>query len=129
LEPVGARPPARTAAGGLVSFGPVADPEAVGISRRHVPEARAYVNPYPPAALSRAESVYAEAVLPGMESGVVALLEVSSSRLPRAVVPGVPVVRRSLPRLEVQPCRREEGRARTPGHGPLPGRGVGRDRW
>jgi cytochrome b6-f complex iron-sulfur subunit len=41
----------------------------------YVPEARAYLNPYPEAALPKAKQVYAEAVLPGMEAGFVALFQ------------------------------------------------------
>jgi cytochrome b6-f complex iron-sulfur subunit len=41
----------------------------------YVPEARGYIVPYPKAALSKAKNVYAEAILPGMEAGVVALFQ------------------------------------------------------
>ena len=41
----------------------------------YVPEARAYVNPYPEAALPRAKAVYADSVLPGLEAGVVAIFQ------------------------------------------------------
>lgn len=41
----------------------------------YVPEARAYVNPYPEAALPRAEQVYSASVLPGLEAGLVALFQ------------------------------------------------------
>ena len=49
------------------------------------------------------------------------LPEVPAPRLPRAVVRHQPVVRVPVPRLAVQPGRREEGRPRPPRHGPLPG--------
>ena len=41
----------------------------------YVPEARAYINPYPEAALPRAKEVYAEPVLPGLEAGVIAIFQ------------------------------------------------------
>ena len=41
----------------------------------YVPEARAYINPYPEAALPRAKEVYADSVLPGMEAGLIALFQ------------------------------------------------------
>ncbi|HET9771894.1 MAG TPA: ubiquinol-cytochrome c reductase iron-sulfur subunit [Acidimicrobiia bacterium] len=41
----------------------------------YVPEARAYVNPYPEAALPRAKAVYADSVLPGLEAGVIAIFQ------------------------------------------------------
>jgi cytochrome b6-f complex iron-sulfur subunit len=41
----------------------------------YVPEARAYLNPYPEAALPAAKKVYADAILPGMEAGLVALFQ------------------------------------------------------
>ena len=56
-----------------------------------------------------------------------AVPEVPAPRLPGAVVPVERVVRVSVPRLAVQPRRREEGRPGTPRHGPLPD-GVRRQR-
>jgi cytochrome b6-f complex iron-sulfur subunit len=41
----------------------------------YVPEARGYVVPYPKAALPQARKVYSEAIIPGMEAGVVALFQ------------------------------------------------------
>ena len=41
----------------------------------YVPEARAYINPYPEAALGRAKEVYAESVLPGLEAGLIAIFQ------------------------------------------------------
>jgi cytochrome b6-f complex iron-sulfur subunit len=41
----------------------------------YVPEARAYINPYPESAIPQAKKVYAESILPGMEAGVVALFQ------------------------------------------------------
>jgi cytochrome b6-f complex iron-sulfur subunit len=41
----------------------------------YVPEARAYLNPYPEAALPAAKKVYSETILPGMEAGLVALFQ------------------------------------------------------
>src|SRR5207247_5013283 len=41
----------------------------------YVPEARAYINPYPAAALPKAKKVYSESILPGMEAGIVALFQ------------------------------------------------------
>ena len=132
LEPAGGQAVERSAGGGLIRFGPPAEPEAVGVSRRqffnrgivaaqslvlgsfslamigflwpslsggfggkvragnlgdimdqineekkpfYVPEARAYVVPYPKDALPKAKNVYSESVLPGMEAGVVALFQ------------------------------------------------------
>jgi cytochrome b6-f complex iron-sulfur subunit len=41
----------------------------------YVPEARAYVNPYPEGALPRAKQVYSDSVLPGLEAGLIALFQ------------------------------------------------------
>jgi cytochrome b6-f complex iron-sulfur subunit len=41
----------------------------------YVPEARAYVNPYPESALPRAKAVYSDSVLPGLEAGVIAIFQ------------------------------------------------------
>ena len=41
----------------------------------YVPEARAYINPYPEAALPAAKKVYSASILPGMEAGEVALFQ------------------------------------------------------
>lgn len=41
----------------------------------YVPEARAYINPYPEAALPRARAVYSESILPGLEAGVIAIFQ------------------------------------------------------
>ncbi|HEV3365263.1 MAG TPA: Rieske 2Fe-2S domain-containing protein [Acidimicrobiia bacterium] len=41
----------------------------------YVPEARAYVNPYPEAALPRARQVYSDSVLPGLEAGLIAIFQ------------------------------------------------------
>ena len=41
----------------------------------YVPEARAYINPYPESALPKAKSVYADSLLPGLQSGLVALFQ------------------------------------------------------
>jgi cytochrome b6-f complex iron-sulfur subunit len=41
----------------------------------YVPEARSYINPYPESALPAAKKVYSEAILPGMEAGIVALFQ------------------------------------------------------
>ncbi len=56
------------------------------------------------------------------------LPEVRPSRLPGAVVPDLAVVRVPLPRFEVQPGRREEGRPGPPGSRPVPRRGRRRRR-
>ena len=123
---------AAPAAGGLIRFGPPADPEVVGVSRRqffnrgivaaqsltlgafgaamvgflwpsltggfggkvnagalstiissiaekkepfYVPEARSYINPYPPGALPEARKVYGSSILAGMDDGVVVLFQ------------------------------------------------------
>jgi cytochrome b6-f complex iron-sulfur subunit len=41
----------------------------------YVPEARAYINPYPASALPNAKQAYSESILPGMQQGVVALFQ------------------------------------------------------
>jgi len=41
----------------------------------YVPSGRFYLNPYPSSAVSKAGKVYSDAVLPGMEAGVVALYQ------------------------------------------------------
>jgi cytochrome b6-f complex iron-sulfur subunit len=41
----------------------------------YVPEARAYINPYPEPALPKAKSIYADSILPGLEAGLVALFQ------------------------------------------------------
>jgi cytochrome b6-f complex iron-sulfur subunit len=41
----------------------------------YVPEARAYINPYPESALPVAKKVYSDSILPGMEAGLVALFQ------------------------------------------------------
>jgi len=41
----------------------------------YVPEARAYINPYPESALPAAKKVYSESILLGMEAGLVALFQ------------------------------------------------------
>jgi len=131
LESAGSRVPARMG-GGLITLGPRADPEAVGVSRRqffnrgilaaqsltlgpfgaavigflwpsltggfggkvkagaltdilgqiaekkqpfYVPEARAYINPYPIPALPKAKKAYSESIVAGMQQGVVALFQ------------------------------------------------------
>jgi cytochrome b6-f complex iron-sulfur subunit len=132
LEPARSRTPTRAAAGGLITVGPPADPETVGVNRRqffnrgilgaqslvlgsfslavigflwpslsggfggkvkagnlddilgqiaekkqpfYVPEARAYITPYPPSPLPNAKKVYAESIVAGMQQGIVALFQ------------------------------------------------------
>ena len=71
--------------------------------------------------------VHARRSSPGMEAGYRrAVPEVRAPRLPRAVVPDVAVVRVPVPRLAVQPGRREEGWPGAPWPRPLRARGVGR---
>jgi cytochrome b6-f complex iron-sulfur subunit len=41
----------------------------------YVPEARAYLNPYPETSLPAAKKVYADTIMPGMEAGLVALFQ------------------------------------------------------
>lgn len=41
----------------------------------YVPEAQAYINPYPPPALPKAKKVYAESIVAGMQLGIVALFQ------------------------------------------------------
>ena len=70
---------AASAFGGVVSAGPLAEALSQIAEDRepfYVPQARAYVNPFPPAALPAARLIpaYAE-VLPSYEAGVVALYQ------------------------------------------------------
>ena len=41
----------------------------------YVPEARAYINPYPEASVAAAKKVYSESILPEMEAGIVVLYQ------------------------------------------------------
>jgi cytochrome b6-f complex iron-sulfur subunit len=64
--------------GGKVKAGDIKDIlTAIGEKKQpfYVPEARAYLNPYPEASIAKAKSTYAESILPGMEAGLVALFQ------------------------------------------------------
>ena len=75
----------------------------------YIPEARAYVRAVPAEDLPAAKKVYSPIGLLGHGRVRRALPAVRAPRLSRAVVPDVAVVRVPVPRLEVQPGRREEG--------------------
>ena len=87
----------------------------------YVAEGRFYINPYPKDDVAKAKAVAAYgAVLDGLRGRRRrALPEVRAPRLPRAVVQDVAVVRVPVPRLAVQPRRREEGRSRAARPRPL----------
>ena len=86
----------------------------------YVPEARAYVVQYPPSRPPRREEGLQPGHLRRHGRGLRrALPALRAPRLPRAVVPVVAVVRVPVPRLEVQPRRREEGRPGAPRPRPL----------
>ena len=77
----------------------------------YVPEARTYLQPYPVQDVPKAKKV-PEYALGDPRHGAGhrrAVPEVRAPGLPRAVVPDLAVVRVPVPRLEVQPGRREEG--------------------
>lgn len=64
--------------GGKISAGKLSDIKAYHTSKKapfYVPEARSYVVPYPKDALGKAKGKYADALLPGMEQGVLALFQ------------------------------------------------------
>ena len=95
----------------------------------YAPSARTWVTAYPADALPKAAAVYPESILAGMEQGIVALYQKCphlGCRVP--AVRDEPVVRVPVPRLAVQPGRREEGRAGAARHGPLPDHGRGQRR-
>ena len=75
---------------------------------------RSYIQPYPKDDVAEGEEGLRRraGVLAGMEAGLRrAVPEVRAPRLPGAVVPDLAVVRVPVPRLEVQPGRREEAAA------------------
>jgi cytochrome b6-f complex iron-sulfur subunit len=64
--------------GGKVKAGDIKDILAQIADKKqpfYVPEARAYINPYPEEALSRAKKVYSAAILPEMQAGIVVLFQ------------------------------------------------------
>jgi cytochrome b6-f complex iron-sulfur subunit len=64
--------------GGKVKAGDIKDILAAIAEKKlpfYVPEARAYINPYPEAALPAAKKVYSEAILPEMQAGIVVLFQ------------------------------------------------------
>jgi cytochrome b6-f complex iron-sulfur subunit len=64
--------------GGKVNAGSVKDILAQTADKKqpfYVPEARAYLNPYPEAALPKAKKVYADNIYTGMQAGLVALFQ------------------------------------------------------
>ena len=64
--------------GGKVKAGDIKDILAQIADKKqpfYVPEARAYINPYPEEALPRAKKVYSEAILPEMQAGIVVLFQ------------------------------------------------------
>ena len=93
----------------------------------YLAEARTWLVQYPKEALPKATKVYSGAILTGMEAGFVALYQKCVHLgLPGAVLRDVAVVRVPVPRLAVQPSRREEGRSGATWPRPL--RHLG-DRW
>ncbi len=85
----------------------------------YVPEGRAWITEYPVDAFPKAEKsgVYPEPVLErDEERHQRAVPEVPPPRLPRPAVHHLAVVRVPVPRLAVQPGRREEGRPCTARH-------------
>ena len=87
----------------------------------YYPEGRMWVTHYPAAALAAAKRVYSAAEVEGMEAGYTALYQKCvhlGCRVPG--VQDVAVVRVPVPRLAVQPQRREEGRPGSPRPRPLP---------
>ena len=83
--------------------------------------AKTYLQPYPEEDLPKAKKVYIESIFKGMEQGYVALYQtLRAPGLPGPVVRDVAVVRVPVPRLEVQPGRREARRPRAPRPRPLP---------
>jgi cytochrome b6-f complex iron-sulfur subunit len=64
--------------GGKVKAGDIKDILSTIAEKKlpfYVPEARAYINPYPESSLPKAKKTYSESILPGMEAGVVALFQ------------------------------------------------------
>ena len=88
----------------------------------YYPEGRMWITDYPAAALEKAKKVsYTAPMLAGMEAGFVALYQKCvhlGCRVPE--LPHVAVVRVPVPRLAVQPGRREEGRPGAAWPRPLP---------
>ena len=86
----------------------------------YYPEGRMWITEYPAGALDKAQAVYSPPELAGMEAGLVALYQKCphlGCRVPE--LRHLAVVRVPVPRLAVQPGRREEGRPGPPRHGPL----------
>lgn len=64
--------------GGKVKAGKLKDiNDAIAAKKEpfYVPEARSYLNPYPEAALGKAQGIYPESIMPGLEAGLVALFQ------------------------------------------------------
>lgn len=64
--------------GGKITAGRLSDILATIRDKKapfYVPEARSYIVPYPKDALGRAEGKYADALMPGLEEGVIALFQ------------------------------------------------------
>jgi cytochrome b6-f complex iron-sulfur subunit len=64
--------------GGKVKAGDIKDILATIAEKKtpfYVPEARAYINPYPESALPKAKKVYSAAILPEMQAGIVVLFQ------------------------------------------------------
>ena len=86
----------------------------------YIPEARAYIVQYPKDDLPAAKKVYSPVTYAGMEEGFVALYQRCvhlGCRVPWCQT--LAVVRVPVPRLEVQPRRREEGGPGAPWPRPL----------
>ncbi len=115
--------------GGKVPIGRFDDIESgirAGQGFFYAPEARAWITIYPADALPKAEGDLRPAAARRHATGTDRPVpEVPAPRLPSPAVPLEPVVRVRLPRLAVQPGRREEGWPGAARHGSLPARVLG----
>ena len=103
---------------------PTPRPRSTRRSRTTTPAARTYIVAYPKDDVPKAKKVRVHPVIAGMEQGYVALYQKCvhlGCRVPWCA--DVAVVRVPVPRLEVQPGRREAGWPGAPGPRPLPARG------
>ena len=110
--------------GAVINLGSTTDVDAKiadGQGFAYYPEGRMWVTHYPAAALGAARAVYSPPELTSMEAGYTALYQKCvhlGCRVPQCIT--VAVVRVPVPRLAVQPQRREEGRPGAARPRPLP---------